>query len=284
MKKKLKNPTSSNISSIPFRDFGGSGQVLHFAHANGFHPATYQQLLNPLTKKFRVIGIEHRPFWQAEPTAGDDWEQIANDLIRFLEEQNLKSVIGVGHSLGAVATMFAAIKRPDLFKKVVLIEPVFLPVTLITFFQLVPQKWRKHLNPLIKMTLKRRDVWDSQQEVYDAYRKKKFFAGLSDEVLLDYINSGIKKRADGKVTLVYSKEWEAHFFSLAPKVWSKLGELKTPVLGIRGEHSDTLQPDQWTKWQRLKPTHEFLEIEGTGHLLPLEKPQLLADKILAFLK
>ena len=256
---------------------------MHFAHANGFHPATYRQLLQPLTKHFRVIGIEHRPFWQAKPTPNDDWEQIADDMIRFLDAQNLKNIIGIGHSLGAVGTMFAAIKRPDLFKKIVLIEPVFLPEMLITVFQFVPQQWRKYFNPLIKKTLKRRDVWDSKEEVYEAYRGKPFFGKISDEVLWDYINFGIKKRADGKVTLVYSKEWEAHFFSLAPKVWSKLARVKTPILGIRGEHSDTLRPDQWAKWQKLKPNHTFLEIENTGHLLPLERPELLAQEILNFI-
>lgn len=279
----MKNTTTADTTSIPFQDFGGSGEVLHFAHANGFHPATYQQFLQPLTNNFRVIAVEHRPFWQAKPRITDDWEQIADDLIRFLEEQNLKNVIGIGHSLGAVATMFAAIKRPDLFKKIVLIEPVFLPAILITFFHLAPKSWRKHLNPLIKLTLKRRDVWDSTQEVYDAYRQKKFFAEISDEVLWDYLNSGLKKRSDGKMTLTYSKEWEAHFFSLAPKVWSKLQQLQTPVFGIRGENTDTLRADQWAKWKRLKPKHRFLEIENTGHLVPLEKPQFLAKEILAFL-
>lgn len=267
-------------STLPFQNFGGQGEVLHFAHANGFHPLAYQQLLKPLTKQFRVIAIEHRPFWQIKPTNKDSWEQVADDLIQFLDSQNLKNIIGIGHSLGAVATMFAAIKRPDLFKKIVLIEPVFLPATMIGFFQLVPKKWRKHLNPLIKLTLKRRDVWQSKQEVFDAYRKKRVFAQLSDAVLWDYLNAGLKKRADGKITLTYSKEWEAHFFSMAPQVWQKLRQLETPVLGIRGEHSDTLRISQWEKWQQLKPAHTFLEIKNTGHLLPLEQPESLAQKIL----
>ena len=279
----MKNSTIKDGFLIPFQNFGGKGETLHFAHANGFHPLTYQQLLQPLTQHFNVIAIEHRPFWQKKPTSADNWEQIANDLIQFLDSQRTKNIIGVGHSLGAVATMFAAIKRPDLFKKIVLIEPVFLPEMMINLFHLVPFRWRKHLNPLIRLTLKRRDIWDSKAEVFESYRLKKVFAGLSDEVLWDYLNSGLKKRSDGKVTLAYSKEWEAHFFSLAPKIWKELKQLKTPVLGLRGEHSDTLFPKQWAKWQNLKTTHSFLEVKNTGHLLPLEKPQLVAKEILSFL-
>lgn len=270
--------------SIPFQNFGGDGEILHFAHANGFHPLTYQQMLNPLTEHFQVIAIQHRPFWQKEPTAADDWKQIADDLIRFLEEQEIKNIVGVGHSLGAVATMFAAIKRPDLFRKIVLIEPVFLPEILINIFYLVPVSWRKYLNPLIRKTLKRRAVWENKEAVFSSYRSKKLFANLSDEVLWDYLHSGLSKQANGKVTLTYSKEWEAHFFGLAPKIWQPLKTLKTPTLGIRGEYSDTLRTKPWKKWQRLQPNHAFLEIENTGHLLPLEQPKLVAKNILAFLQ
>lgn len=276
--------TTTHNSSIPSQNFGGSGEILHFAHANGFHPLTYQQLLQPLTAHFQVIAIQHRPFWQKEPKSSDDWEQVANDLIQFLDEQGVKNIVGIGHSLGAVATMFAAIKRPDLFKKIVLIEPVFLPEMLINIFHLVPLRWRKYLNPLIQLTLKRRDVWDSKGEVFESYRLKKVFANLSDDVLWDYLNSGLTTRKDGKITLAYSKEWEAHFFSLAPKVWTKLKQLRTPVLGLRGEHSDTLMPKPWKKWQRLKPNHTLIEIADTGHLLPLEKPALVAQEIIDFLK
>ena len=38
-----------------------------------------------------------------------------------------RDVIGVGHSLGGVLTLYAAIRRPDLFRALVFIDPVFLP-------------------------------------------------------------------------------------------------------------------------------------------------------------
>ena len=270
--------------NIPFHNFGGQGEMLHFAHANGFNPGAYRQLLLPLKEYFHVIAIQHRPFWQQEPTNADDWQQIADDLINFLDQQGAKNIVGVGHSLGAVATMLAAIKRPDLFKNIILIEPVFMPAVIVKIFQIIPVKWRYLFNPLIKLTLNRRDVWDSKQEVFEAYRQKKVFADLSDEVLWDYLNFGLKERADGKVTLAFSKEWEAHFFSRLPPIWENLRRLQTPTFGLRGEYSNTLFLPQWKKWQNLRPEHQFLEVKNTGHLLPLEKPALVAEKILTYLQ
>lgn len=48
---------------IPFEDYGGSGQALHFAHANAYPPGCYRQLLQSLAAKYRVTAIHIRPLW-----------------------------------------------------------------------------------------------------------------------------------------------------------------------------------------------------------------------------
>ena len=53
---------------IPFQNFGGQGEVLHFAHANAYPPGCYQQLLKPFQKHFQVIAMHQRPLWpESEP-------------------------------------------------------------------------------------------------------------------------------------------------------------------------------------------------------------------------
>jgi pimeloyl-ACP methyl ester carboxylesterase len=37
-------------------------------------------------------------------------------------------------------------------------------------------------------------------------------------------------------------------------------------------------------WQELQPDATFLEIPEAGHMLPLERPQMLAEAILDFLR
>ena len=278
--------TTETSFAIPFHHFGGTGKTLHFAHANGFPPELYRQFLSPFTDQFEVIGIKHRPLWQKTPQPSDDWDRVADDIIHFFDQKGLKNVIGMGHSLGAVSTMFAAIKRPDLFEKIILIEPVFLPVPLLLFIYYFPfpRKYKIKLNPLVDITLNRKDVWENKEEVYASYRKKKVFKQIPDEILKDYIRFGITTRSDGKVTLLYTKEWEAHFYSLAPRVWNKLKQIETPILGIRGAQTDTILPSAWKRWKRLKPNHTFAEIKNAGHLVPLEKANETATVIFDFLK
>lgn len=278
------NGTVSDLEKIPFHDFGGKGEVLHFAHANGFPPGVYSQFLKPFTEDYKVLAIKHRPLWQAKPNKSDNWHKVTEDLIRFLDEQGLKNIIGVGHSMGGVASMFAAVKRPDLFKKLILIEPVFVQTSFNLFLKLMPTSLQKKMNPMIKGALRRRDSWESKEIVYNSFRKKRVFSRISDEALKDYVEFCTKPNEKGGVELAYSKEWEAHFYSMVPYVWSKLRKADLPMMGIRGEKTDTIFPKAWAKWQAIHPKSTFLEMEKVGHLLPLEEPKELYHAVLNFLK
>ena len=101
------------IDSIPSIDFGGNGRILHFAHPNAYPPAGFSQFLQPLTEQFHVYAVEHRPLWPgSQPEEMTDWTVIADDLIRFFDQMGWQQVIGVGHSLGGVATLYAAVSPP----------------------------------------------------------------------------------------------------------------------------------------------------------------------------
>jgi pimeloyl-ACP methyl ester carboxylesterase len=272
-----------DYQNIPFTDFGGDGDVLHFAHANGFPAKTYRQFLEPLTANYRIIAIDKRPLWKAPEKDGYQikWESFADDLIQLLDSHSAKSIYGVGHSMGAVATLLASIKRPDLFKAIVLIDPVFLPTAYTLAMQLTPDRYKSKF-PFIRKALNRPDCWDTRQEAFDFHRDKRVFRRINDSVLWDYINEGTKETDDGKITLSYSKQWEAHCYASAPYIWDLLKECHVPVLGIRAGLSDTLLSVAWKRWKQYQPHHQFLEMPNVGHLVPFETPSELAKNIHQF--
>src|SRR5262245_28345768 len=105
-------PTIANVpyplSPLPSFDFGGAGQPLHFLHANGYPPACYKSFLELLQTEYHVFGIYLRPLWKdSNPSDIRDWSPFSEDLLQFLESQ-AESVIGVGHSIGAIVTLRAA--------------------------------------------------------------------------------------------------------------------------------------------------------------------------------
>lgn len=269
---------------IPFFDFGGDGPLLHFAHANGYTPACFQRMIKPMLSRYRVIGVCHRPLWPgSRPEEFDDWQIIADDMVRFFDQEGLRGVVGMGHSLGAVVTMYAAHLRPELFSSLVLIDPVFLPPPFLQMAAANPSAIKDF--PLVKQTLRRRNHWPSRQAAFEHFRKKPVFRRWSDAALMDYVNYGLAENDRGEVTLKYPREWEVRFYTLPPMAaWEKIPAITQPTLAIRGAESDTLLPQAWQLWQELQPQATFIEMEQVGHMLLMEQPERLAEHILGFLQ
>ncbi len=270
--------------AIPFKDFGGAGSTIHFTHANAYHPGSYRQLLTYLTGQHRVLAMHLRPLWKnSKPADARNWHTHANDLIRFLEQENLENIVGIGHSLGAVSTLFAAVKRPALFDRIIVIDPVFLPPKMYRFTNLLPTSIRQKIIPPAKIARKRRYSWSSKAEAYSYLRPKRVFGRISDEVFRDIIEYGIEESADGQAQLTFSREWEAHIYSSGSNPWRAIKKVRVPMLVIRGDQSNVLLPKSCSVLQKLQPEVRLVNLSGT-HLIPFEEPKLVARQILEFLK
>jgi pimeloyl-ACP methyl ester carboxylesterase len=273
------------MTPIPFFDFGGHGPHLHFAHANGYPPECYKRMLAPLLEDYRVTAVYHRPLWpDSQPQEVTSWRDLADDLLRFFDQQGVGGVIGVGHSLGAVVTMYAALQRPELFRALIFIEPVFLMPALLRQIAAKGSPLGAEDFDLVRIANSRRRSWESRQEAFDHFRPKRVFARWPDDLLWDYIYYGLRKEESGEITLTYSAAWEARIYALPPTdVWEFLPRLVPPTLALRGQDSDTVAPGAWQLWRMSQPRAEFVEMDGVGHLLPMEEPEKAAAVIQEFL-
>jgi pimeloyl-ACP methyl ester carboxylesterase len=268
---------------IPRFDFGGQGEMIHFAHANAYPPGCYRQFMNQLTPHFQVVGLQQRPLWpHTNPQEMTDWRLFAGDLIRFMDQEGLRQVIGMGHSLGAVATMMAAIARPDLFKALVMIEPVFLPPHILELSAANPEAMA--FLPLVQSAQRRRTRWQSREAAFTRFRGKAVFARFSDEALWDYVNHATWiDEATGEAVLAFPREWEAQIYAHPPlTVWEDVTKVTQPVLAVRGAETDTITVEAWQLWQEKCPEATFVELPDTGHMIPMERPSALAEVVLSF--
>lgn len=270
-------------AQIPFLDFGGEGPLLHFAHANAYTPGCYRRFLAPITTEFHVLAVRQRPLWpQQEPEQLARWDLFADDLITFFDEHALRNIVGVGHSLGAVTSMMAAVRRPELFRALILIEPVFLAPPVLEMAREHPEQAFKI--PLVQIARKRRDQWPTRAEAFAHFRRKDVYARLSDDALWDYVNYALCDEDGEGVTLCFPAAWEAQIYGTPPTdVWQLLPQVQQPTLALRGTETNTLLPPAWQLWQEVQPGATFVTVENSGHLLPLEYPELTANEVLSFL-
>ncbi len=266
---------SIQLNSQPARwqEYSDSGPPVHFFHANGFPLGAYKPLLGRLAEQYRVCGVELRATWPeiGQPPPALRWDVYGDDLIAFLDAQFSEPVIGIGHSIGATATVYAAQKRPDLFKALVLIEPATVSPGIAFLLRLIPGFMMRRSEPT-KSTLNKPDRWPSRDAFLESCRGSRQFKRFDEEALEALAAHAVRDNGAGDVELVFSKAWEAHNYSCPPAIISKLQSLRVPCIGLRGKPSMFFTDSMWDQWQRMCPDTRFEELPQYGHLLPLEAP------------
>ena len=255
-------------------EFGGTGPVVHLAHANGFPPGAYGPLAGTLADRFRVIGLPARPLWPgSQPESIQGWHPFTDDLIQGLDALGLRGVCGIGHSMGGVFTLRAAVQRPDLFRALALIDPVILPPSWLLAVRLMHAWKLERYQPFVQGALRRRRTWPSRQACYEHFRGKQLFRKWPESGLRAYVQAATRQRADGTFELIYPPEWEARIFATTPTdIWRDVARLKLPVLFVRGERTNVFRPEFQEHIARMLPGAQFAVIPGAGHLVPLERP------------
>lgn len=274
--------------NIPHFDFGGNGAPLHFLHANGYPPECYKPLFELLQKQYHVFGMKLRPLWDdAKIDALNDWHLLSDDLLRFLTNRGLDSVIGVGHSIGGIVTLRAALRDPQKFRAIILLEPVlFVPSFLAVWNFVRAIGLGSKVHPKISGALKRRKTFDNLDMVFRGYRPRNVFRYMSDENLRAYIAGIIKPKTGGGFELAYTPEWESHIYLTGLRdfdLWRSLPTLEVPTLIIRGAETDTFLENAEKLVKKKNPKIQIETMQKSTHILPLEHPQEVSEIINNFL-
>jgi len=283
--------------NFPQFDYGGGGAPLHFLHANGYPPGCYRPLLELLKTQYHVFGMKLRPLWDDSKIEEiHDWHPLSDDLLRFLGSTPSlggmplsaeKPVIGVGHSIGGIVTLRAALCDPGKFRALILLDPVFFVPSYLAMWNIVRLLGLgKKVHPKITGALKRRSNFENLDRVFRGYRSREVFKYMSDESLRAYISGIAKPKVDGSFELAYSPEWEAHIYLTGLwdfDLWYQLPKLKIPTLIIRGAETDTFLGKAADLVKKKNPKIQIKTLERSTHLLPLERPQEVFDLMQAFL-
>lgn len=257
--------------------------MILFLHANGYPPASYGRLLDLLRENVEVWALEMRPLDPAFPPGNfRSWGQLADEVIAEMETQGLGPYFGVGHSLGAVVLLLAAHRRPDLFRGLVLLDPVLLPLWVYAVGAVMSVNWLEGHAPLAVKALRRRDHWPDRASAWRQLRSRKVFRRILDPEFTAMLDGMMATDPKEGVRLRFPKAWEARVYATPTWPYTALWGLRTPLCMVRGERSDTIAGFTWWWLRILKPRAHQVDLPDAGHLLPFEKPVEVAAIIRSF--
>lgn len=263
--------------------------LIHFAHANGIPSKTYQVLFDLLSDEFDVCYIPQLGTHPDYPV-DNHWERLTQQVIdnirHELQQRGQKKLIGFGHSMGALCTLKACYREPELFSQVITLDP---PLIHGKYSMIL--HWAKKYHPSIVdkitpagLSSRRRDIWDSREDAYQSLRPKGFYKDFDERCFADFLKYGLTDTEDGKVTLTIPKAVEIAVFRNNPSLfWLKpTYPPAMPIKQIIGE--DSLFYKRGFP-QQVK-THMGIDFETHqgGHMFPLEYPESVINRVKAIIR
>jgi len=274
---------------LHYLDWGGDGPQAHFLHGNGFCAGTYAPFIQHLVGDLHVIASDVRGHGGSDFVGFGrirNWEIFAEDLRTIISATARPPVIGMGHSLGAVATCIAAATFPQLFSAIVLVDPVFLMPHRLAMIGGMRALGLGGRLPRARAARRRRKAFRSKADALKLFLSGRgIFKTWSPEFVEAYLECGLLEKDSDSAVLTCDPELEAQIFESIPlNVWSYARRVRCPLLAVRGALSDVFQADAAERLQRTAPQAQVVTIDGTGHFPTMEKPRECVQAVRAFLR
>lgn len=243
---------------------------LVFAHATGFCGAVWRPVRD-LLADHDATTFDFRGHGSSTSTRTvRSWWEMASDVSAVASHADHDQVIGVGHSMGGASLVMAELLHPGTFAALVLIEPII--------FGGPYRRGPDH--PLVALALRRRDRFDSRTAALDSYSSKPPFVAWHPAALAGYVEGGFVDDGDG-VRLQCAPSAEAEVFTAASAhaAWERLGEVTPPARILYGADTDTFPLGHGDALAARMVRAEATAVPGTGHFLPMERPDVVADAV-----
>lgn len=260
-------------------DWAGAGPPLLFVHANGFHGRCWDAVLE-LLPGYRCLALDlrgHGRSAQAAPPA--DWRPFGEDVAAAGRALHLRGAVGIGHSVGGHAVALAAALAPDVFGKLLLIDP-----TIFARERYRGARTGEHF------VARRRARWESPEAMVERFADREPYSLWEPRVLRDYCEWGLLSASDGDgYTLACAPAFEGSVYQTSTAARSdpypELARLTQQTLIVRtgaverspeaGFLASPTVPDLVTQ---IAGARDHLDRDHT-HFLPMESPGRAASYV-----
>jgi len=245
---------------------------------------TFQFMVDAFQRDWPLAALDWRGFGRSEWSQDGYWfPDYLADLDALLDQLSpgVPAPL-VGHSMGGnIASLYAGI-RPERVRCVVNMEGIGLPRTSP---QQAPGRQRKWLDELkVTPALKEYDSFEQLAAIVRARYPK-----VSSAHAAFVATAWGKLEANGRVRLL----GDARHRRVNPVLYKREDaeacwrEIRAPVLLMLGEESEHLPnlgaDGSMTAFRSIMPDIEFARVAGAGHMLHIERPDLVAPLVEKFL-
>lgn len=252
---------------LNYKLLGESDKALIILHGLFGSSDNWLTIGRKLAEQYKVYIVDQRNHGDSPHDKTHTYEAMAEDLKEFIDTHKIENPHIMGHSMGGKTAMTFAVKYPDLFDKLIVVD-------------IAPKAYPVHHDQILDglksinlAEVKTRGDAEKQLSNYVPELGVRQFLlknlnrdankSYSWKINLEVIDNAIEKISEGMITPIAK-----------PKT----------VLFIGGKNSNYIQEGDFKLINDFFPNAKIVMIEGAGHWIHAEKPEEFLTEVENFLK
>ena len=220
-----------------------------------------------LAENFRMHGLDLRNHGRSPHDAIMDYKIMAEDVLDYMDDQQLKSAALIGHSMGGKIAMTLALLAPKRITKLAVID-----IAPVTYLERRHDKILNGLSSIPLNALKSRTEADHLLAAYEPQKDIRQF-------LLKNLYRDDQGAYSWRINL---NAIITNYDEILQGQYSASG-FEGKTLFIKGGDSDYILPVHRQKVLSLFPAASLQVISNAGHWVHAQKPELVTRTLLRFL-
>ncbi|MBT3253007.1 MAG: alpha/beta fold hydrolase [Candidatus Marinimicrobia bacterium] len=244
----------------------GEGEPLIILHGLFGSSDNWHTLARRWGQSFQVFTLDQRNHGSSPHESAMNYAELTQDLHQFIAQERLENVHIVGHSMGGKVGMRFASHNPDMVKSLTVLD---IGLDRVEGKHDLILKALSAINP---------DEFSSRDEI-----KMELQNLIPSPPIQQFLLKNILRRLDGSLAWKFNRDALLdHYNDLTMNLELEQSFIGS-VLFLRGENSDYLEPSLPTEILQYFPLAQIQTVEGAGHWLHADKPDVLSTLVLDFI-
>jgi pimeloyl-ACP methyl ester carboxylesterase len=240
-------------------------------HGIGNYGRYWDFFADEIAGRMRLVAPDARGHGDsAKPAEGYAPAEFVSDALKVMDATGMERPIVVGHSMGGFHAAALTVAHPDRVRGLVLVD-------------VGPRVEEAGSARARRLSLGRPDRFPDEASALAYLRQTS--PGYSDAVYANRIAWVFRRDESGGLVWRSSKDALRAILDDSSRtsghVWSRLGEIRAPVLIVRGTRSPSFSDATARQMLKTLPQARLVELDA-AHNVPLDRPRELADAVLRF--
>lgn len=263
-------PRQSSVDGISVWEWPGAPPDTLLLHGIGNYGRYWDAFADAMRERLHLVAPDARGHGDSpKPSEGYAPDDFVADAVRVIEAKGLDRAVVVGHSMGGFHATALTLAHPDRVRALVLVD-------------VGPRVEEAGSARARRLSLERPDRFADEAAALSYLRETS--PGYTDTVYANRM-AWVFRREDGGLVWRSSKEALRQILdgsaSAARPVWHRLGEIRAPVLIVRGTRSPSLSEATARHMLTRLARATLIELDA-GHNVALDRPRELAEHIVDF--